>query len=513
MSYSKIIGTPLSQLSDDDTVKEVIQKIARNQQSLYVQMMEIVKFFNAIYSPDVDGETTFTSVINAGNIVRVTVKNGILYIAYKTDNDLRDVIKFKLSEVDIDPDDGDSGTGKSGFIDLKHKGEELPDPDDYGDKDYVFKEGDGLYQKEEGDWVKKDEIEVYLFYDNSIYHYIDGVMTTVVETSSKAKDMRVLQVDGIILNTSNIRIEDGVYTGDNGTVLLYPGSVSDCPEVLMAVQVDNGREVYTEYYKEWAEVGAHPDSAEYNVKDWNKASFVWKDGSDLHMGSISGVGEVTELGGSTDLSPENSTNKTIKVSKNIKVWGDNYNVRNDWKVGDLWYDVSYDSATDTYTKILKECISDGVANLQPSFSVISFAEGVLYYVEQNHKWYAYNGQEPYEISNNAIREIRVIGENYDQIVVNGAVFNNIDWHIGQLWYNNITGELKECVSMSGDTPLFDDISLDTNTLYKYVFYPENWYAMLDGTLTMFLNIELLNKLSQAEQAIAGLEQRVSALES
>ena len=116
MSYSKIIGTPLSQLSDDDTVKEVIQKIARNQQSLYVQMMEIVKFFNAIYSPDVDGETTFTSVINAGNIVRVTVKNGILYIAYKTDNNLRDVIKFKLSEVDLDPDDGDSGTGKSGFI-------------------------------------------------------------------------------------------------------------------------------------------------------------------------------------------------------------------------------------------------------------------------------------------------------------------------------------------------------------------------------------------------------------
>lgn len=404
MSYSKIIGTPLSQLSDDDTVKEVIQTIATNQQSLYVQMMEIVKFFNAIYSPETDGETTFTSVINAGNIVRVTVKNGILYIAYKTDNDLRDVIKFKLSDVDLDPDGEGSGTGKSGFIELKHKGRDLPDPDEHDDGDYVFNEEEGenggLYQKEDGGWVKKDVTEVYFFYDNSIYHYIDGEMTSVVDTSAKAKDMRMIQVGGLILDIEGIDVDDTPYEGDGGTILLYPGSVTTPPEVLLAVKVDTGTEIITEYHRAWVDTGRYPSSDNYDIRDWSKASFVWRDGGDLHMGSVSGVGEITELSGNLTTNNANPT----KSSQTIKVYGDDYSVKDNWKRGELWCEVVYDEDSGTYTKTLKECITPNIDNLLPSFATVSFKKGLLYYVEDNEEWYAWSGTDLYEMSNVALAD-------------------------------------------------------------------------------------------------------------
>lgn len=393
MHYSKLIGTPLSQLSDDDTVKEVIQKIARNQQSLYAQMMEIVKFFNAIYSPETDEETTFTSVINAGNIVRVTVKNGILYIAYKTDNNLRDVIKFRLSDVDFDPDSS-TPTGRSGFIVIKNiiadtQIQPLPDPEEMNEGDYVI--GDGfIYRLEDEEWVRTEISDAYVVYDNSLHHYIDGDLVTVIDASSKTHNARLVQIDGIIPDKQGIHIEDTAYAGeDNGVVLLYPGSVTAPPEVLLAVPVDTGTEVITEYYRKWEAVGRHPGSESYDITDWDRTSFMWKDGNNLRVANTSGVGVLTEVA---------KESKSDKVAKSIRLWGDDYTVIEDWKEGELWYDTTYDETTDTYANLLKECISPTIDNLQSVFATISFKEGVLYYVEQNNKWYAWNGEALYEIS-------------------------------------------------------------------------------------------------------------------
>lgn len=110
--------------------------------------------------------------------------------------------------------------------------------------------------------------------------------------------MRVIIIDGVIPSDTTINVGNDTYNGREGHVVLYPGSVSSVPNVLLAVDVDEGEEVVTVYYKKWRAVGLHNGSDYYQVDNWNNVLFAWIQGDALHVGYVSGVGNITEIVGS-----------------------------------------------------------------------------------------------------------------------------------------------------------------------------------------------------------------------
>lgn len=110
--------------------------------------------------------------------------------------------------------------------------------------------------------------------------------------------MRVIIIDGVIPSDTTINVGNDTYNGREGHVVLYPGSVSSVPNVLLAVDVDEGEEVVTVYYKKWRAVGLHNGSDYYQVDNWNNVLFAWIQGDALHVGYVSGVGNITEIAGS-----------------------------------------------------------------------------------------------------------------------------------------------------------------------------------------------------------------------
>lgn len=96
MSFIKVIGAPIVDFNEGDKIEDVIAKIVANEKNLYLQMIEICKFLDAVYATDGDMKADFSATLNIGSIVNVTVKYNKLFIKYKTDDGKEDVIVYQL---------------------------------------------------------------------------------------------------------------------------------------------------------------------------------------------------------------------------------------------------------------------------------------------------------------------------------------------------------------------------------------------------------------------------------
>ena len=129
---------------------------------------------------------------------------------------------------------------------------------------------------------------------NSVNQLSDRINSLVSELNNR-EDIAFYHIAGVLSSNTEIRRAFDEYTGDDGVVVLYPGSISTIPEVLLAVDVDTGEEITTEYYSTWSNVGIYPDSSYYAITNWNTAFFIWESGRGIHIGKTSGLGEVLEI--------------------------------------------------------------------------------------------------------------------------------------------------------------------------------------------------------------------------
>ena len=192
----------------------------------------------------------------------------------------------------------------------------------------------------------------------------------------------------------------------------------------------------------------------------------------------------------------------------IRVWGDDYQVTEDWTKGDLWFDESQG--------VLKECVETENAI---DFEDTSFFHSSLYYAAQRKVMYiCYDGRliPLFESGGSgSVTEkkynIRVWGNDYQA---------SSAWEPGDFWYNEEEDELKVCTSTQAPNPEFEDANFEDYALYRrlqtsqvYVWdEQQNW-------LKEITNIQVESKantnatlVSRLQDQIVALTERVTALE-
>lgn len=97
----KIIGI-LPSYSDKGQVEDRLREIARRQDAIYYQMLEVVEFFNSIHDEVFDGEGEIIYNVNTDNLISVSYNSSIIAIKYKTINNEEKTIRFKTTIKDTE---------------------------------------------------------------------------------------------------------------------------------------------------------------------------------------------------------------------------------------------------------------------------------------------------------------------------------------------------------------------------------------------------------------------------
>ena len=136
MDFKKIIGTPIIDITESDTIKDLAIKIVNNQKNLYEQIYEVAKFIADVFVNDTDPSIPFDSQVSAGKVISVTISNNILTVKYKADYGI-DHIKFNLYDLGIANKSTSEVVAESSLVIPKYWG------DDY--TKYVGSWNDGDY--------------------------------------------------------------------------------------------------------------------------------------------------------------------------------------------------------------------------------------------------------------------------------------------------------------------------------------------------------------------------------
>ena len=88
----KIIGI-IPSYSDKGEVEDRLREIARRQDVIYYQMLEVVEFFNSIHDEVFKDEGEIIYNVNTDNLISVSYNSSIIAIKYKTVGNEEKVIK------------------------------------------------------------------------------------------------------------------------------------------------------------------------------------------------------------------------------------------------------------------------------------------------------------------------------------------------------------------------------------------------------------------------------------
>lgn len=239
-------------------------------------------------------------------------------------------------------------------------------------------------------------------------------LNTIETALPSVRGCKVLPIDGVMPAGTVVLLEDGTYEEEGGDLILVPSS----SRVVLAVNVDDGEEIATLYYGQWDDAGGRLPYDVYNLTDPTNIIFAWEGEGALHFGKLSGETLVEIAAGSTptinidtalnrtSANPvqnaavynavntlttslnslntrlTNLENSTTKFVQTIRVYGDDYQVYEQWDKGDLWYD---DAEGELY--ICTSSIDDG----GDTFELIEPKYDVLYYLSQTNKWCVWTG--------------------------------------------------------------------------------------------------------------------------
>ena len=181
-------------------------------------------------------------------------------------------------------------------------------------------------------------------------------------------------------------------------------------------------------------------------------------------------------------------------TKIIRVWGDDYQVTENWLLGDLWFD----EAGGTLKVITNE--------EQVEFSDTEFVQSCLYYAAQRKILYIYDGRLiPIFESQGGDEEhcytIRVWGEDPQA---------SSAWKIGDLWYNDDIDELKRCVDV-GTNLNFEDAVFEPNAFYRRADTSQ-WYVWDENeALVEITNRDVDSRAATNTTLIGRLQVQLQAL--
>lgn len=234
MSANSIIGVPLADLVQNGTLKENIQSIAGTSKSLYTQMIEIVKLFDLVYSPDTDFESEFTIHVNVGAIQDVILKNGNICITYSLGS-FSKAIKFKLTTVDYtiynNIKEGVETLILSAFYE-EDDAEPLEDDPEYGVGAYAFYH-DGIFKMlDDFQWHRiTDNIDdkYVLVYNDNLYTYENGYISILGQYDDTIikRDINELKEDADSLDHRLSDLEHAVESIEGGGLTIPIDSTLD----------------------------------------------------------------------------------------------------------------------------------------------------------------------------------------------------------------------------------------------------------------------------------------------